>query len=453
LSDGTPDRHHEPLIEDRLGTRARVYGSEQAILVGIVDGRAEDARFDELESLSETAGITTLATLVQNRRRPDPGTFVGRGKVDEVRAAAEELGADAIVFNDELTPAQARNLEEAIGRKVIDRTQLILDIFAQRAATKEARLQVELAQLRYLLPRLRGWGAALTRVGGGAAGGVGTRGPGETQLELDRNKINRRIHTLEKRLAKATAERGVRRKRRMKSDLPRVALVGYTNSGKSTLLNRLCEAEQFVEDKLFATLDSVVRRGEVAPGRTALFADTVGFIRDLPHHLVPAFAATLEAAQHADLLLHVIDIAKPGWEEEHRTVSEILEREVFHEQVERPATIHVLNKIDLRGDAVLDNTDGIEGIGVSARSGLHVDRLRERIASCLYPEERAVAFTFPIQAVHKLVPLTTAGRAEVVGYTEDAACVEASVTETEWVRLVQDGARSTAGDPYPGEGR
>ena len=425
-----------------------MYGTERAILVGIAYRRDDEGTFRELESLSDTAGITVLATMVQNRRRPDAATFVGRGKVDEVKAAATELGADAIVFNDELSPAQARNLEETIGRKVIDRTQLILDIFAQRAATKEARLQVELAQLRYLLPRLRGWGAALTRVGGGAAGGVGTRGPGETRLELDRNKINRRIHSLEKRLVKATAERGVRRKQRMKSGLARVALVGYTNSGKSTLLNRLCEADEFVEDKLFATLDSVVRRGTVAQGRTALFADTVGFIRDLPHHLVPAFSATLEAAQDADLLLHVVDVAKPGWEEDHRTVQEILEREVFHEQVKRPPTIIVLNKIDLcPAGAPAD----IDGVGVSALAGLHLDRLRERIASAVYPEDRAVSFAFPLQAVHKLTPLTIAGRAHVVRYTAEEACVEATVSEAEWALLERDGARPIAGDACPAE--
>ncbi len=416
--------------------------------MGIADGRTDDETFRELESLSNTAGIRTLATLFQNRRRPDPATFVGRGKVDEIKAAAAELGADAIVFNDELTPAQARNLEEAIGRKVVDRTQLILDIFAQRAATKEARLQVELAQLRYLLPRLRGWGTALTRVGGGAAGGVGTRGPGETQLELDRNKINRRIHLLEKRLVKATSERGVRRKRRMKSDLPRVALVGYTNSGKSTLLNRLCEADAFVEDKLFATLDTVVRRGEVARGRIALFADTVGFIRDLPHHLVPAFAATLEAAQHADLLLHVVDVADPSWESDHRTVLEILEQEVFHGQTERPPTLNVLNKIDLRPGGA---PDGIEGIALSALDGHNVKRLREEIASLVFPEVHAVEFTFPLHTVHKLSSLTTAGRAEIVQYTPEAARVEATVSSEEWARLERDGARAIVSGASPAE--
>ena len=443
------DRKHEPLIEDRLGTRARVYGSERAILVGIADGRAEEETLRELESLADTAGISTVATVVQNRHRPDPATFIGRGKVEEVKAAAAELDADAILFNDELSPAQARNLEAAMGRKVIDRTQLILDIFAQRAATKEARLQVEMAQLRYLLPRLRGWGAALTRAGGRAIGGVGTRGPGETQLELDRNKINRRIHALEKRLVKATAERGVRRKKRMRSDVPRIALVGYTNSGKSTLLNRLCDVDVFVEDKLFATLGTVVRRGEVATGRFALFADTVGFIRELPHHLVPAFAATLEAAQHADLLIHVVDVAKPTWDEDHRTVLEILEQEIFHERKERPETLNVLNKIDLCPDGV---PDGIDGIAVSALEGLHVDRLRERIASIVLPEDRAIAFTFPLHVLHKLSPLTTSGRAQIVQYTAEAARVEASISIAEWESLEREGACLIASGASPAEG-
>ena len=449
MNEAKDSRRYELLTEDRLGTRARVYGRERAILVGIADGSSDEEPFRELESLADTAGIVTLATVVQNRTRPDPATFVGRGKVDEIRAAAGELEADAIVFNDELSPAQARNLEERIGRKVIDRTQLILDIFAQRAATKEARLQVELAQLRYLLPRLRGWGAALTRAGGRAVGGVGTRGPGETQLELDRHKINRRVHVLEKRLVKATEERSVRRKRRMKSDVPRIALVGYTNSGKSTVLNQLCDAAAFVEDKLFATLDTVVRRGEI-DGRIALFTDTVGFIRDLPHHLVPAFAATLEAAQHADLLIHVVDVAKPSWEADHRTVMEILEEEVFHEETERPEALNVLNKIDLRPNGP---PEGIDGVAISALAGTHLEDLKERIASIVFPEERDVVFTFPLPELHKLSALTASGRARIVQYTAGGARVEASVSKEEWEFLEREGASLIASGASPAEGR
>ncbi len=430
-----------PLIEDRLGARARVYGAEQALLVGITDGPAEEASFDELGSLADTAGIGVLAMVVQSRRRPDPATFIGRGKVGEVKLAAGELDADAILFNDELSPAQARNLEGAIGRKVIDRTQLILDIFAQRAATKEARLQVELAQLRYLLPRLRGWGKALTRAGGRAVGGVGTRGPGETQLELDRNKITRRIHSLEKRLAKATAERGVRRKRRMKADTPRIALIGYTNSGKSTLLNRLCDTEAFVEDKLFATLDTMVRRGSIGGGRMALFVDTVGFIRDLPHHLVPAFAATLEAVQHADLLLHVVDVSRPSWEEDRRTVLEILEQEVFHEEAERPPTLNVWNKIDVAPGGALDAPSGV---AVSALEGRHLDRLTARISAILHPDDCRIAFDLPLEALHAVAPLEASGRATIVRYGAERARVEAQLSPSEWKQLQREGARPIA---------
>ena len=274
-------------------------------------------------------------------------------------------------------------------------------------------------------------------------GGVGTRGPGETQLELDRNKINQRIHTLERRLVKATAERGVRRKRRMKSDLPQIALVGYTNSGKSTLLNRLCEADAFIEDKLFATLDTVVRRGLVANGRVALFADTVGFIRELPHHLVPAFAATLEMAQHADLLIHVVDVAKPSWEDDRRAVQEILEQEVFRGQDERPEMLDVLNKIDLR---VNEAPEGVDGVTISARTGRHVDRLKACIAERVFPNDRRVLFSFPLQDVHKLSLLTTSGRARIIRYTADAACVEARVSLEEWKRLERAGARPISSD-------
>jgi len=305
------DKHLLPndLEEDRLGKRARIYGSERAVLVAVqTPGGDVEESLRELVALASTAGIPSLLEVVQTRTHPDPRYFIGKGKVAEVKAAAHELGADVIIFDDELSPAQARNLEEKMNIKVIDRAQLIMDIFAQRAATKEARLQVELAQLRYLLPRLRGWGSALTRLGGG----IGTRGPGETQLELDRKKINRRIHTLERRLKKASSERALRSHKRRSGPLPLIALIGYTNSGKSTLLNRLCAADVFVEDKLFATLTTTVRRGQIATGQWALFADTVGFIRHLPHHLIPAFAATLETVRDADLLLHVVDSSRPG---------------------------------------------------------------------------------------------------------------------------------------------
>jgi len=438
LNDERSRKAEEQLVEDRLGVRARIYGTEQAILVGISPGTEDEEQLlRELELLVDTAGIPALATVVQNRKRPDPATFIGKGKVEEVKRAAQELGADVVVLNNDLTPAQARNLEERLGRKVIDRTQLIMDIFAQRAATKEAKLQVELAQLRYLLPRLRGWGMALTRIGGGTSGGIGTRGPGETQLELDRSKINRRIHLLEKRLKKTKDEREVRRKKRDRSDLPQVALIGYTNSGKSTLLNRLCEEETFVEDKLFATLDTKVRRGEVAPGRVVLFADTVGFIRDLPHNLVPAFAATLEAARHCDLLLHVIDASKPTMETDHRAVLRTLEEEVFHGSGKRPPMINVLNKLDL---CVGGTPATVEGVAISAKRGTNLEGLLGEIERCVLPEERTFEFLLPLTSLHELHALTKMGRAEILRYVDSDALVRGRVSEREWGELQRVGA-------------
>ena len=438
MNDERNRRAEEQLVEDRLGVRARIYGTEQAILVGISPGTEDEEQLlRELELLVDTAGILALATVVQNRKRPEPATFIGKGKVEEVKLAAQELGADVVVFNNDLTPAQARNLEERLGRKVIDRTQLIMDIFAQRAATKEAQLQVELAQLRYLLPRLRGWGLALTRIGGGTSGGIGTRGPGETQLELDRNKINRRIHLLEKRLKKAKDEREVRRKKRDRSDLPQVALIGYTNSGKSTLLNRLCEEETFVGDKLFATLDTKVRRGEVAPGRVVLFADTVGFIRDLPHNLVPAFAATLEAARHCDLLLHVIDASKPTMETDHRAVLRTLEEEVFHGSDERPPMINVLNKIDL---CVGGAPATLEGVVISAKRGTNLEELLGEIERSVLPEEKTFEFLVPLTSLHELHALTKMGRAEILRYVDSSALVRGRLSEREWGELQRVGA-------------
>lgn len=433
-------------MEDRLGTRARVFGTERAILAGIdagSDGSA-DASMRELESLAETAGIPALASVLQRRQRPVSGTFLGKGKIEEVRRAADELGADVVIFNDELTPAQARNLEEALSRKVVDRTQLILDIFAQRASTKEARLQVELAQLRYLLPRLRGWGMALTRTGGG----IGTRGPGETQLDLDRFKVNRRIHALEARLRKTAEERSVRSKKRRGGVVPQIALVGYTNSGKSTLLNRLCDADSVVEDKLFATLDTRVRRGPLPSGRFALFVDTVGFIRDLPHDLVPAFAATLEAVRHADLILHIVDRSRTSWEEDDRVVLEILEQEVLRDDDRRPPMIAVLNKVDAVPEAWAD--DG-RGVPISAASGRNVDSLLRSISEVLFPGERERTLLVPFDAVGDFYGRTPPERVEVIEHTETGIRVRATVSDEELRDLRILGVEISASAASPDE--
>jgi GTP-binding protein HflX len=424
LNDEQRDGRRLPLVEDYLGTRARVYGTEQAVLVGVdLDGHSVDL-LGELQSLADTAGIPTLATVIQNRSRPDGATFIGKGKVEEVRAVADETAADVVIFNNDLSPGQGRNLEEALGRKVVDRTQLILDIFAQRAATKEAKLQVELAQLRYLLPRLRGWGDALSHAGAG----IGTRGPGETKLEIDRNKTRRRIHAIEKRLREASEERAVRRKLRSRSEVPQVALVGYTNSGKSTLLNQLSGADAFVEDKLFATLDTLVRRGPVAPGREVLFIDTVGFIRDLPHQLIPAFAATLEAARFADLVLHVIDVARPSGVDDCRAVEETLEEEVFSKGEERPPVLNVLNKIDVASEFA---TRDFEGVAISARDGRNLDLLRERVADIVYPGDREVELLVPYAALRSLSLFRAKERVEILEYVPDGVRVRGRLSEEE----------------------
>jgi len=450
LNESQSNRDNAPLIEDRLGLRARVFGTERAILVGIDTGRTDhpvEHWLRELEALTDTAGIEVLGSVVQARNRPSPATFIGKGKVDEVRLAAEELEADVVIFNDELSPAQARNLEGALGRKVVDRTQLILDIFAQRAATKEAKLQVELAQLHYLLPRLRGWGMALTRAGGG----IGTRGPGETQLELDRFKINRRIHALEKRLKKTGAEREVRRKKRSRNELPQIALVGYTNSGKSTLLNRLAQADALVEDKLFATLDTVVRRGELSPGRSALFIDTVGFIRALPHDLVPAFAATLEAARYADLILHVTDIGVPSWKDDYRAVIDTLEEEVFGDaEDERPPILDVYNKMDTLVDG---RPVPIDGVAISAATGEQIEVLLQEIVRGLYGDNRTVELMIPFAQLGALHRILSPKRIEQVEHTEHGVHIRATVSPRELGELHAAGAEliSSSSGAVPGE--
>ena len=433
-----PERDEQPLVEDRLGERARVYGSERAILVSLVLPQNRNAdSLRELESLADTAGIPTLACMTQSRLRPDPRYFVGKGKVEEIKAAASEVGADVIIFDGELTPGQGRNLEETVGAKVIDRTQLIMDIFAQRAATKEAMLQVELAQLRYLLPRLRGWGEALSSFGAG----IGTRGPGETKLESDRQKIRHRIHAIETRLKKVELERALQRKRRTQGSTPQVALVGYTNSGKSTLLNALCGTTALVEDKLFATLSTAVRRGSLGEGRLALFIDTVGFIRALPHHLIPAFAATLEAVREADLILHLVDLGSPAPEDEYRAVLETLEQEVFIDEGPRPPILDVLNKIDLGGPAESLGESFSAAAAISAKEGLGIESLLSRIRAILYPNDALVVLSVPYAASALVHQLTGEGRATVKGYTGDGVEIQATLSPEELERLKRAGAR------------
>ena len=298
---------------------------ERAALVGLIAGRARrldaERSLDELAGLAQAAGAQVVLRMLQERPKPDPSTFLGAGKIETLAASCAETEADVVVFDNELTPAQLRHIEEEVGRKIVDRTQLILDIFARRARTREGKLQVELAQLKYLLPRLVGSGAALSRLGGG----IGTRGPGETKLETDRRRIRTRIHALNAEIEHVRQRRAQLRERRQKTSVPTVALVGYTNAGKTTLFNVLTRAGAEASDALFVTLDPLVRQVRLPDNRELLVSDTVGFIDRLPHALVAAFRATLEEVGEADLVLHVIDAAAADRERRIAAVGQVLD--------------------------------------------------------------------------------------------------------------------------------
>jgi GTP-binding protein HflX len=316
---------------------------ERAALVGLIVRRVTklDAEhsIDELAGLADAAGATVVLKIIQERPTPDPATFIGSGKLDELASECTRVGADLVIFDNELTPAQLRHIEERVGRKVVDRTQLILDIFARRARTREGKWQVELAQLKYLLPRLVGSGTALSRLGGG----IGTRGPGETKLETDRRRIRQRIHAISEEIDSIRQRRRHSRARRQKVSVPLVALVGYTNAGKTTLFNLLTKESAEASDALFVTLDPLVRQVSLPDKRRLLLSDTVGFIERLPHALVAAFRATLEQVAEADLVLHVIDAASPERDRHIEAVRRVLE-EVGAANV---ATMSVFNKCDL----------------------------------------------------------------------------------------------------------
>ncbi|MFG2298020.1 GTPase HflX [Streptomyces sp. NPDC048603] len=389
-------------LEDVTEVEYRQLRLERVVLVGVwTSGTVQDAdnSLAELAALAETAGAMVLDGVIQRRDKPDPATFIGSGKARELADIVVETGADTVVCDGELSPGQLIALEDVVKVKVIDRTALILDIFAQHAKSREGKAQVSLAQMQYMLPRLRGWGQSLSRqMGGGKGGGLATRGPGETKIETDRRRIREKMAKMRREIAEMKTGRDLKRQERKRNKVPSVAIAGYTNAGKSSLLNRLTGAGVLVENALFATLDPTVRRAETPSGRIYTLADTVGFVRHLPHHLVEAFRSTMEEVGDSDLILHIVDGSHPAPEEQLAAVREVI-REVG--AVDVPEIV-VVNKADAADPLVLQRLLRIEkhSIAVSARTGQGIGELLELIDAEL-PR--------PAVEVEVLVPYTRGG--------------------------------------------
>ena len=398
---------------------------QRAVLVAVDTGKwdAEESIM-ELAALCETAGADSVAEIIQQSDKLNPATYVGSGKAQEIRDTAERLEADIIVVDDSLSGVQVRNLEEITGFPVIDRTVLILDIFARNAKTAEGKLQVELAQLEYRLPRLMGSGGGLSQQGGG----IGTRGPGETKLESDRRHIRSRIVSLKQKLEKMEERREITRRFRKRDGIPTVALVGYTNVGKSSLLNKLTGSDVFAEDKLFATLDPTVRRLAVGNLQHVLLVDTVGFVSRLPHGLVKAFKSTLDEVRFADLILLVADASSESWGSQLDVATEVLD-ELGCSEIPR---IKVFNKCDLN-----DLASALPGIPVSARTGEGLDTLLEKISEALSESVVRCRLLFPFEDAGRAASLRNRGNILSEEWRENGLYVEATVERTIWPRFIK----------------
>lgn len=414
----------ERILDKQTGTASLQVMSERAILIGMEWGRNDslwtvDDSLEELKQLADTAGATVIKKFIQKRPKPDPAFFIGRGKVQELALYAQQENIDLCIFDDELSPAQQRNIESVMGIRILDRTALILDIFAQRARTNEGKLQVELAQLQYTLPRIMGKGLMLSRLGGG----IGTRGPGETKLEVDRRRIRDRIAFIKDQIEKVKAVRSLHRSKRKKNNVFEVSLVGYTNAGKSTLLNTLTNSDIYAKDQLFATLDPTTRQLTLPNKQEIIITDTVGFIQRLPHQLIAAFRSTLEVVTEADLLVHVIDVSHELYKEQAAAVHEVL-KEIG---AETKPVITVYNKIDkLPPDSKLADRLALEEdtVCISAAKKLNLETLQQMIESHLKSKSVEVTLCIPYAETAKAAQLHETANVLEQEYTENGAVMK-----------------------------
>lgn len=414
----------ERILDKQTGTASLQVMSERAILIGMEWGRNDslwtvDDSLEELKQLADTAGATVIKKFIQKRPKPDPAFFIGRGKVQELALYAQQENIDLCIFDDELSPAQQRNIESVMGIRILDRTALILDIFAQRARTNEGKLQVELAQLQYTLPRIMGKGLMLSRLGGG----IGTRGPGETKLEVDRRRIRDRIAFIKDQIEKVKAVRSLHRSKRKKNNVFEVSLVGYTNAGKSTLLNTLTNSDIYAKDQLFATLDPTTRQLTLPNKQEIIITDTVGFIQRLPHQLIAAFRSTLEVVTEADLLVHVIDVSHELYKEQAAAVHEVL-KEIG---AETKPVITVYNKIDkLPPDSKLADRLALEEdtVCISAAKKLNLETLQQTIESHLKSKAVEVTLCIPYAETAKAAQLHETANVLEQEYTENGAVMK-----------------------------